>query len=303
MSMYGPINFKLVMGEYKIEKKPEIPTGSQSKNSEPLVQYIPLLFNALFQNYLPSIKTKDDMHKFILEISKIEEDLTLNEKYIFSLNLAINKNFLTQEILNDILEEEFHLTLMKWLMKDKNIVEEKNENEIYKFNIYIGLLINIITLFEIFPIKSKDLSEFNLYKKLFKLNSLIQLNINNCFPFLFSLNNLLKKWKKQIDNYLLYNSIDNLTIISQKTKRLKDKEFNSNNNHASDTNEKDRNSTEPDSEEKEEAIVASKKNKKVRFDLYNIQKFVYDKNKSPSEDLNLNENKGYELINLWQNYN
>ena len=299
MLLYGSLNFKLVMGERKNEKKPEIVTDFQTTNKEYLSQYFSLIFKALFQNILPNLNTKGDMHKFILEISKIEKELNLNEKYICSILLAINKNLLTEEIINDILEEEFHLTLMNWLMEDKNIVKEKAKYEIYKFNIYIGLLINIISLYEIFPIKPKDLSEFNLYKKLFKLKSLIELNINKSFPFLFSLNNLLKKWKKQIDNYLLSKTTENLTLIRKKTKRSIYKEY----NNINDINEKDKNSTEADSEEKEkeDGNIFCRKNKKVCFDLYNIQNFFYDKNNSPSDYLNINKNKRYGVLSTSQN--
>ena len=299
MSLYGTLNFKLVMGENKNEKKPETVTDFQTTNKVYLPQYFALISKALFQNILPNINTKDDLYKFILEISKIEKELSLNEKYICSILLAINKNLLTEEIINDILEEEFHLTLMNWLMEGKYIVKEKTKYEVYKFNIYIGLLINIISLYEIFPIKPKDLSEFNLYKKLFKLNSLIELNINNSFPFLFSLNNLLKKWKKQIDNYLLSKTIENLTLIRKKNKRSIYKEY----NNINDINEKDKNSTEADSEEKEkeEGIIFSRKNKKVCFDLHNIQNFFYDKNNSPSDYLNIIKNKGYGSLSNSQN--
>ena len=282
MSVYGPCNFKLVMGELKKPEKSEKAQNSKPKNSYNLSQNISFLFNNLFQNNLPKIKTKEDIHKYILEISKNEDKLTLNEKYICSLYIASNKNLLTEEIINDILEEEFHLTLMKWLMEDKDIVKEKNTKEIYKFNIYIGLLINIITLYEIFPIKSKDLFEFNLYKKLFKLNELIKLNINNTFPFLFSLNCLLNKWKQQINYYLPSKTIKNVKLTGKITKRTKDKE---NKECNINVNEKDKNDTEADSETKEGNSLLKKNNKKVCFDLDNIEIFLYKKENSPLEYL------------------
>ena len=134
----------------------------------------------LFSERLPKKKSKREIHKYILDKMKIEDELDLNERYIFSIYISLNKDLLNKEIKKDIMEEEFHLTLMKWLQEEKALVaDEISENKnIYNFNIFIGLLINIISLFEILPIKSSDLFEFNLYKKLFKLNKFVQLNKN-----------------------------------------------------------------------------------------------------------------------------
>ena len=286
MSVYGPCNFKLIIGSpKKVSKQVELPI-SQNNNSETLSQNISYNSNNLFSKYLPVIKSTEDIHKYILEIMKIEENLSLNEKYICSICLAINKNLLTKEVIDDILEEEFHLTLMKWLKKEKNIIEEPNANELYKYNIYIGLLINIITLYEIFPIKSKDLIQFHLYKNLFKLNKLIKQNINNSFPFLLSLKNLLKKWKKQIDSYSLSQNVENCTLLGIKTKRPKFK--------VDQADEKDKNDTEADSEGKEEGNIFKNKKKKVTFDLDINKVIFYNREKSPSEYLN--QNRDYEPL-------
>lgn len=293
MSIYGSCNFKLIMGNthntqqnktLELEESPIL----TPKMTETFSPNILLIFKDLFKYILPNINNKEELHKYILEVSKIEENMNLNEKYICSICLTMNKNFFTKEIIEDVLEEEFHLTLMKWLKNEKYIIEEPNKSDPYKFNIYIGLLFNIITLFEIFPIKTRDLCKFHLYKNFLKLRNLIKLNINNSFPFLFSLNNLLNKWKQQIDYLNLFGNIQNSNFLGKKTKPNHNEQQN-NNNKIAKIDFKDKNETDASSEEKEEFNIQTKRNKKIFFELEKNQIIFYDKDNCPSQLLAQNK--------------
>ena len=248
----------------------------------------------LFSERLTKKKSKREIHKYILDKMKIEDELDLNERYIFSIYISLNKDLLNKEIKKDIMEEELHLTLMKWLQEEKALVaDEISENKnIYNFNIFIGLLINIISLFEILPIKTSDLFEFNLYKKLFKLNKFVKLNkninINVSLSFLINkIEKILKKWKNKMECYELaqqikkYNEKKETKFIGRKKKRneiiLKDKE-----------------DTEADScSDRGESPILHKlgglfnknkahKQKKVIFDLENSQILFFDKEEKVS---------------------
>ena len=286
MSIYGSCNFKLFLGDTKKNKTIELEETPKKINKVPeaLSPNVLLIFKNLFKYNLPYINNKEELHKYILEVSKIEDKMNLDEKYICSICLAMNKNLFTKGIIQDVLEEEFHLTLLKWLNNEKHIIEIPNRDDPYKFNIYIGLLINIITLYEIFPIKAKDLCKFNFYKKLLKISNLIKLNIINSFPFLLSLNKLLKKWKQQIDYFNLSSNIQNFIFLGKKTK--------SNNNVQQ--NCKDKNETDASSEEKEAINMQTKVNKKISFDLKKNQIFFYDKDNCPSQLLS--QNKIYDSL-------
>ena len=139
------------------------------------------IYKKVFSERIPKIDSKKEIHKYILNTMKNEDEMNLDDKYIFSIYLALNKHLLTKKIKKDIMEEEFHLMLMNWLIQEKKFVEEElkeNPNNIYYFNIFIGLLINIISILEILHIKIKDLLEFYFCKKLFKIYKFVKLNIN-----------------------------------------------------------------------------------------------------------------------------
>ena len=190
MSLYGQSNFKLIMGRAsKIIELEENPKKEYSIGPEIIKPNIPLIYKELLKYYMPIINTKEDLHNYILEIMKKDDKMNLSDKYLCSLCLIMNKNLLTKEIIEDILEEEFHLTLMKWLKTEKKAIEEINTNNSCQFNIY----------------------------------KLIKLNIKTSFPFLQSLKNILKVWKTQIDCFNLSKTIQNFTLLGKKTKKIKNK--------------------------------------------------------------------------------
>ena len=318
MSNFGNNSFKLIMSPGY-----EHPNNSDSKDLHQIIlsqnvfnfssiQDAYIFFRQKFSEKLPQVDSEEEIHKYILDIMKKDDEMDLNEKYICSFYLAMNKNLLSKDVIDDILEEEFHLTLMDWLKYEKKFVEDElyeaqnkstNKNN-YNFNIYIGLLINIISLYEIFHIKSKDLVEFNFYEKLFKINKFvklnIKLNINISLSFLINkIENLLQKWKIQQDCYILSQNILKFTKTREKTflsKKTKRPEVS-----------KEKEETEADSEEGVGSMNSDltqnynskklgglfiknkkniNKNKKVNFDLQNNQTFFFNKEERVSSHFN-----------------
>ena len=312
MSNFGNNSFKLIMNNSSesyekstLESEETVPMINKKKNNLIFnsIEEAYMVFKKMYSNILPTIDSEQEIHYYILDIMKDDDEMDLNEKYICSFYLAMNKHLLSKETIKDIIDEEFHLTLMKWLRREKNYIKD-DINEIqdsntntnnYKFNIYIGLLINIISLFEILPIKSSDLAEFNFYEKLFKLNKFVKfklsLFIKISISFLYDrIENLLQKWKTQEECYNLSKNI--LIFTKTKEKNLLGKKTKRNDNA-----EKDKEETEADSEEgassvKRNSVNANKtklgglfvknknnlnKNKKVNFDLQNNQIIFFDK--------------------------
>ena len=316
MSNFGNNSFKLIMNNSNesyekstLESEETVPMINKEKNNLSFIsiEEAYMIFKKRYSNILPTIDSEQEIHYYILDIMKDDDEMDLNEKYICSFYLAMNKHLLSKETIKDLLDEEFHLTLMKWLRREKhyikdeiNEIQDSNSNtnsnsNNYNFNIYIGLLINIISLFEILPIKSSDLAEFNFYEKLFKLNKFVKFKlsvfIKTSLSFLTEkIENLLQKWKTQEEcynlskNILLFNISKEKNLLGKKTKR--------NNN-----TEKDKEETEADSEEGASSVkrnsgnsnkpklgglfVKNKnnlnKNKKVNFDLQNNQIIFFDK--------------------------
>ena len=316
-SRFENTTFEFIMNYHKEKDNEEIvpykETNESIKDKEnsglkitSLAEAIDIYYK-LFSERIPKKETKKEIHKYIIEQMKKEDELDLNEKYIFSIYIAMNKHLLSKEIKKDILEEEFHLTLMKWLMEERKLVaDEIYENKnIYNFNIFIGLLINIISLLEILPIKSSDLFEFNLYKKLFKLNKFVQLNKNKnkniSLSFLINkIENILQKWKTQMDCYELAQKIQKFNEKKKEIKFLKKKKK---------RNEmiiRDKEDTEADSSSDREPSMEYKlgglfiknkykimKQKKVNFDFNNNQIFFFDKEEKVSTFLNNKSNNAF----------
>ena len=314
MSNFGNNSFKLIMNNSNesyekstLESEETVPMINKEKNNLSFnsIEEAYMMFKKIYSNILPTIDSEQEIHYYILDIMKDDDEMDLNEKYICSFYLAMNKHLLSKETIKDIIDEEFHLTLMKWLRREKhyikddiNEIQDSNTNtntNNYKFNIYIGLLINIISLFEILPIKSSDLAEFNFYEKLFKLNKFVKFKLSVFIKISISflndrIENLLQKWKTQEECYNLSKNI--LIFTKTKEKKLLGKKTKRNDN-----TEKDKEETEADSEEgassvKRNSVSASKpklgglfvknknnlnKNKKVNFDLQNNQIIFFDK--------------------------
>lgn len=316
MSNFGNNSFSLIMNNSNesyekraLDLEETAPMINKEKNNLTFIsiEEAYMMFKKRYSDILPTIDSEQEVYYYILDLMKNDDEMDLNEKYICSFYLAMNKHLLSKKTIKDLLDEEFHLTLMKWLRREKNYIKDEineiqdsniNQNtktNNYNFNIYIGLLINIISLFEILPIKSSDLVEFNFYEKLFKLNKFVKLKLNvfikTSLSFLTDkIENLLKKWKTQEECYNLSKSI--ILFTKTKEKSLLGKKSKRSNN-----SEKDKEETEADSEEgacsvKKDSSNCSKaklgglfvknknnlnKNKKVNFDLQNNQIIFFDK--------------------------
>lgn len=255
------------------------------------------IYKKIFSERIPKIDSKKEIYKYIISTMKKEDEMDLNDKYIFSIYIALNKQLLNKSIKKDILEEEFHLMLINWLLEEKKYVEIEllENNNINYFNIYIGLLINIISIFEILPIKSKDLFEFNFCAKLFKIYKFVKLNINLninvSLSFLINkIENILKKWDNQIECYYLAKNIKNYNEKREQAllgKKIKRSNFDEEKDDTETDSSSDRGESNNDYKlgglfniNKNKVI---NKNKKVSFDFDNNKKIFFDKDNKVSD--------------------
>ena len=263
------------------------------------------IYKKVFSERIPKIDSKKEIHKYILNTMKNEDEMNLNDKYIFSIYLALNKHLLTKTIKKDIMEEEFHLMLINWLIEEKKFVEEElkeNPNNVYYFNIFIGLLINIISILEILHIKTNDLLEFYFCKKLYKIYKFVKLNINlninvSLFFLIIKIEKILKKWDNQLECYHLaknikdYNEKKELMLLGKKTKRNADKDKDKEDTEADSSSDRGESNYDIKVGIKNKNKInknktnKNKTNKKVYFDLENNIKIFYDKDKKVSEHL------------------
>ena len=303
MSIFGSNSFSLLMNYYNqsLSEKPPKSEIEQLDHHHNDLNFTPIndpiiISKDNFTQNMPKTESSQEIHKYILETMRKEDEMDLTEKYIFSIYLSMNIHLLTKEIKKDILEEELHLVLINWLVEEKYFVEEEineDKNNIYSFSIYIGLLINIISLFEILPIKTSDLSEFKFYKKLFKINKFVKLNINLIINislsfFINKIENILKKWETKLDCLYLAKNIEkylknkNKLFLGKKTKRnIVDKEVDeTETDSASDRGE----SYNEDNKFKLGGLFIKKKriNKKVKFDLEKNKTIFFDKEENVS---------------------
>ena len=255
------------------------------------------IYKKIFSERIPKIDSKKEIYKYITSTMKKEDEMDLNDKYIFSIYIALNKQLLNKSIKKDILEEEFHLMLINWLLEEKKYVEIEllENNNINYFNIYIGLLINIISIFEILPIKSKDLFEFNFCVKFFKIYKFVKLNINLninvSLSFLINkIEKILKKWDNQMECYYLAKNIKNYNEKREQAllgKKIKRSNFDEEKDDTETDSSSDRGESNNDYKlgglfniNKNKVI---NKNKKVSFDLDNNKKIFFDKDNKVSD--------------------
>ena len=310
MSLYGANTFDLVMGD--VHDKKEM---NRSINAIPspfprpinsVVQKLQItslkeaiiIYKILFADKIPKEDSEEEIHKYILDVMKKEDEMDLCERYVCSIYLVMNKHLLNEEIKKDMVEEEFHLSVVNWLAEGRGTLEEDMADNfsLKYFNIYIALLFNIISLLEILPIKVGDILEFNFYSKLFKLNNFVKLykniNINISLSFLINkIDQLLGKWKIQIDCYHLAETIQNFTAEKSKNKFFLGKKTKRNIFVVT----KEKEDTEADTDSCSEIVEKAKKlgglffrkskteKKKVCFNLENNQIAYFDKDNEVSK--------------------
>ena len=167
----------------------------------------------------PLVPSVPDLEKLILDTFRNDDELTLGDKIAFSSWIVHIQNSLTEEMINNLNEEECHLSLLNWIWKyKKNLknycdlfqkspnfqnLENNNSNFqhynklIIEINLILELLINILNVFVFLPINSSDILQLKLYEKLFKIKEYIKYYTND---YLFNLIQfVLNKWKTIVD--------------------------------------------------------------------------------------------------------
>ncbi len=137
----------------------------------------------------------NELETFIIQIIKKEDALNIFQKITFTYSILLNKEKFDD--LKEFYEEECHLSLLNWIWKEKKILKYPCINFNHLFNV-LALLNNILNIFQILPINSKDIIDLKLFDKLNNIRSLIK-NWNIEHPILNLISNLLDKWKKNIE--------------------------------------------------------------------------------------------------------
>lgn len=210
----------------EIEEKEEYPKEPVNSKEETITRssnlYNPILFN--FQGF--SNQVESEQYKYILSKIRNDDLMNINQKCAFTSFLLFNPILLNNDFIKEFLDEECHLTLMNWIYNEKNILRSPNEDvDLSNFYLVLGLLINILNIFELLPIKSNDLILLKLYDKLLKINEYINLYVKQNTVILNCVQHLLKKWEKEIRLYKEAKFINDFiaTKLGVKTKRSEDK--------------------------------------------------------------------------------
>ena len=269
---------------FKTSSKVKIDINELSLEEEEL-NYTQIIFRDKFEKYIPKKHTEKEINSFLATT----KEKNLYEKYIASVYFILNKEKIKDK---KNLMKEINISLINWLTKEKNNLEKiieslnkNNLNSIYiNINIFIGLLINIINLLEIFGIKNftksiliknnfkTKLNDINIFLKNYVIPNFINTNpIYNTISlnFLFKkIEKILLKLKKQEECYELGKKIYDIIKVKKNNilgrKKLRENDINSSND------EDDLNSTNESSEDK--------KNKKVKFDLDKNVVYYFDQN-------------------------
>ena len=130
MSIFGSNSFSLLMNYYNqsLSEKPPKSEIEQLDHHHNDLNFTPIndpiiISKDNFTQNMPKTESSQEIHKYILETMRKEDEMDLTEKYIFSIYLSMNIHLLTKEIKKDILEEELHLVLINWLVEEKYFVE------------------------------------------------------------------------------------------------------------------------------------------------------------------------------------
>ena len=176
----------------------DIPALLSSNNNDKNIKY-DYIKNQKYYDYNEIVdelkKTKKrnifDRKEFVKNnIEEIKEKNDINERYIFILKLLINDNT-NQKLINKYLE---------YLAENKNILEEKYNNNFEKYSDELDFYLNIINVDDAF--------------KLFKINKMTHKSE------LISLMNNLLKYNK--DNINEFENIDNINEFENYLKSFED---------------------------------------------------------------------------------
>ena len=217
---------------------------------------------------------------FVIETINHDASLSLPSKLTFTHFLISNSIFLSKLSL-DFYDEECHLSLLNWIWNIRNIFKAtifiKPSNDLSNTSFYyennvvciiLELLNNILIIFELLDIKSKDILDLKLYEKLNKIKGYV-LKLPPfpvCSCVINNIHFVLEKWNKEIDG--MYNRKER----NQKKKKSSDEDDES----KSVMNELDDAETAVSSEED-----STKKNKKVSFNLLRNKEVEFSKEDEP----------------------
>ena len=239
-----------------------------------------------------------DIEKIILETFRKDDELTLGEKIAFSSWIVLNRNSLTEAMINNLNEEECHLSLLNWIWKYKknlknyceffqkspnfkNLVKDNSNFQQYnkliiEINLILELLINILNVFVFLPINSRDILHLKLYEKLFKIKEYIKFYTND---YLFNLIQfVLNKWKTIVDLDNEAKIVNRFKLNQLGLKRERQEEDKDTEADSEDGNEiKNKNNISNLSKN----IKKTKKNIKVSFDLNKNTVIYFNKQDIP----------------------
>ena len=169
------------------------------------------------QNYIIESIRKEDIELIIQrEEDNKENSNRIEEKIGITSTILNNVSMVTS--MEDFYEEECQLSLLTWAY-EFYYINPVSEREIDKKSLEI-LLFNILNIFEIFPIKPKDLISLNFIEKLNKIKRSIK---KWNYELSLKISNIVKYWKSMIAYYRQYeNDISSqvsINLLSQKRER------------------------------------------------------------------------------------
>ena len=138
----------------------------------------------------------NELETFIIEVIKQEENLHIFQKITFTNSILVNKDKFSE--LKEFYEEECHLSLLNWVWKERKTLKYPSYNLNHHLFHILALLNNILNIFLILPINSKDILDLKLFEKLNSIRSLIK-NWNMDIPILNLIKEILDKWKCSIE--------------------------------------------------------------------------------------------------------
>ena len=170
------------------EEQPNFPIYIQLEKGIDF-QNINYLFGSLKINSIENFET------FIIETIKQESNLNILQKISFTNSILLNNDKLNN--LKDFYEEECHLSLLNWIWNERIFLKNPKYN-INKLFGLLALLINILNIFTILPINSKDILDLKLYEKLIKIKEFIK-KWSNQHKIITLISFILNKWKLSVE--------------------------------------------------------------------------------------------------------
>jgi hypothetical protein len=138
----------------------------------------------------------NELETYIIQIIKKEDTLNIFQKYNFTYSILLNSDKFND--LKEFYEEECHLSLLNWVWKERKTLKYPSYNLNHHLFHILALLNNILNIFLILPINSKDILDLKLFDKLNSIRSLIK-NWNMDIPILNLIKEILDKWKCSIE--------------------------------------------------------------------------------------------------------